>query len=67
MSFNLFNYKYFVKIVFIHFFRERGREGEKEAEKHECVVASPAPPTGDLAHIPGMCPDWASNRQTFSL
>ena len=26
-------------------FRERGREGEREGEKHECVVASCALPT----------------------
>ena len=44
-------------------FSERGREGEREGEKHQCVVAScvsaPAPhptPTGDLACHPGMCP-----------
>ena len=33
--------------------------------KHQCVVASHAPPTGDLAHSPGMCPDWESNQQPF--
>ena len=38
-------------------FRERGREGEREGEKQQCVVASHVPPTGDLARIPGMCPD----------
>ena len=27
-------------------FREREREGEREGEKHQCVVASRAPPTG---------------------
>ena len=42
---------------------ERGREGERE--KHQCVVASHAPPTGDLARNPGMCPDWESNQQHF--
>ena len=25
------------------------------------MVASHAPPTGDLAHNPGMCPDWEWN------
>ena len=45
---------------FIHF-RQRGREGEREGQKHQCVVASHMPPTGDLAHNPGMCPDWESN------
>ena len=38
-------------------------EGEREGEKHQCVVASRAPPTGDVACNPGMCPDWESNKQ----
>ena len=38
-------------------FLERGREGEREGEKHQCVGASSVPPTGDLAHNPGMCSD----------
>ena len=42
-------------------FREKGRLGEK----HQCVDASPAPPTGDLAHNPGMCPDWELNPEPF--
>ena len=53
------------KILFI--FRYMGREGEREAEKHQCVVASREPPTGDLACNPGLCPDWESNRRPFSL
>ena len=28
---------YFLKILFIYFFRERGREGRREGEKHQCV------------------------------
>ena len=43
---------------FILLFLERGREGEKQGEKHQCVVASCTPPTGDLALNLGMCPDW---------
>ena len=39
--------------------------GEREGEKHPCVVASHATPAGDLAHNPGMCPDWESNLQPF--
>ena len=35
-------------------------------EKHQ-LVASHMPPTGDLAHNPGMCPDWESNQQPFGL
>ena len=41
------------------------REGEREVEKHHCVVASHAPPTGDLACDPGMYPDWELNRWPF--
>ena len=33
-------------------------------EKHP-LIASQTPPTGDLAHNPGMCPDWESNQQLF--
>ena len=50
---------------FIYLFLERGRVGEREGEKHQCVVASHVPPTGDLACNPGMCLDWESNRQLF--
>ena len=46
---------------FIYLFAERGEGKKKEGEKHQCVVASSVPPTGDLAHNPGMCPDWESN------
>ena len=53
--------------LFCFFFRQRGREGETEGEKQQCVVASCEPPTGDLAHNPGMCPDWESNQQSFIL
>ena len=43
----------FFKILFI--FLERDREGEREGEEHQCVVASHTPLTGELAHNPGMC------------
>ena len=46
-------------------FRERGREGKGEGEKHQCVFASCVPPTGDLAHNPGMFPDWELNQRPF--
>ena len=29
------------------------------------MVASRMPPTGDLAHNPGMCPAWESNQRPF--
>ena len=47
---------------FIYLFLEREEGWEKEGEKHHGVVVSLAPPTGDLVHNPGMCPEWESNR-----
>ena len=59
------------KSIFIRFylfiFRERGRERERAGEKHQCVVTSHVPPTGNLAHNSGMSPDWESNQQPFGL
>ena len=52
---------YFFKKIFL----ERGREGEREGEKQQCVVACCTPPVGDLAHNPDMCPDWELNWQPF--
>ena len=64
-----FFFFFFFKQVFFRFrlfiFKERGREGEREGEKHQCVVASRAPSTGYLAWNPGMCPHWESNQQPF--
>ena len=42
-------------------FRQRGKEGKREGETHQCVVASCVSPTGELARNPGMCPDWELN------
>ena len=50
------NTNFFLFYLFI--FRERGREGEREGERHQCVVASRMSPTRDLACNPGMCSDW---------
>ena len=60
-----FSFFFFFKKDFIYLFLEKGMEGEREGEKHQCVVASCAPPTGDLAHTPGMCPDWELNQWPF--
>ena len=49
----------------MYLFLSRGERREKEVEKHQCVVASHVPPTGDLASNPGMCPDWESNLRPF--
>ena len=51
------------KILFIF----RDGEGGKKGEKHQCVVASHASPTGDMACNPGMCPDSESNQPLFGL
>ena len=59
----LLSFRHFIYL----FFRERGGEGEREGEKHQCVVASHTPPPGDLAHNPGMCPDWELNRRPLGL
>ena len=55
----------FITILFIS--RENVREGEREGQKHQCVVASHAPPTGDLTCNLDMCPKWESNQRTFGL
>ena len=60
---SLYLEQYFLKKRFhLFIFRERERKGERDGEKHPCVVASCAPPTGDLACNPGICPDWESNQ-----
>ena len=58
---------FFSQRFYVFIFRERGEEGEREGEKHQCVVVSHAPPTGDLARNPGMRPDWKSNWPPFGL
>ena len=66
-----FTYTIFLSLFFLRLylfiFRQRGREGEREGEKYQCVVASHIPPTGDLAHKPGMCPDWELNWRPFAV
>ena len=42
-------------------------EGEREGEKHQCVVAPHVSPTGDLVCNTGMCPNWEPNQQPFGL
>ena len=58
----------FLKIFLKFIFTQRGREREREGEKHQCVVASCPPPcTGDLAHNPGMCPDQGIKPAMFQF
>ena len=56
---------FFFKILFVYF--QRGKEKEKEGEKHQCVWLPLVHPTGDLACNPGMCPDWELNRGPLGL
>ena len=37
---------FFFKDFYLFIFREKGREGERDGEKYQCVVASHAPPLG---------------------
>ena len=49
----------FIIIIFkfyVFIFRQRGRVGEIEGEKHQCVVASCVPTTGDPAPQPRLVP-----------
>ena len=54
---------FFISLKILFIFRERGREGEREGEKHQCVAASHAPPAGDLALNPGCAPsgNWTGD------
>ena len=69
MEIGLFTFIFFLFMYFLFFkvfiFRERRREGERQGEKHQWVVASHVAPSGDLARSPGMCSDWESNRRPF--
>ena len=53
---------FFLRIIYL-FILERGREGEREEEKHQCVVASCTSLTGDQA----CALDWESNRHPFDF
>ena len=63
----VFSSSFFKRRFYLFIFRQRGREGEREGEKHPCVLASCTPLTGDLACNPGTCPDWELNRWPFGL
>ena len=52
-------------MFYLFIFRERGREGEREGEKQQCVVASHTPSTGELACNPDVCPDGELNGRPF--
>ena len=53
---------------FTYLFLERGEGREKERERNINVwLPLMWPPTGHLAHNPGMCPDSELNRRPFGL
>ena len=51
-------------ILFVYC-RERGREGKRETSVYGRNID--LLPTGNLAHNPGVCPEWEMNPQSFSL
>ena len=55
------------KRLYLFIFIGKGREIERKGEEHQCVVASWMHPGKNLAHNPGMCPDWESNQWPFGL
>ena len=57
-------YIYLARAFFFNFiyFQRGGRR-----EKHQCVIASQVPLTGDLAHNLRMCPDWELNQRLCGL
>ena len=54
------------------YFQREGK-GSREGKKHRCMrdttlmVAFCMPLAGDLAHNPGMCPDWELNADQGSF
>ena len=56
----------FLKIFYLFIFREKGREGETEGEKHQSATF-PTPPTRVQARNPGMYADLESNWRPFGL
>ena len=56
---------FFLKTILFIYFRERGMEAEREGEEHQCVVASHAPTTGDLALQPRHVPWLGIEPQPF--
>ena len=60
---NLFLQSFFKRLYLFFLFLDR--EEGRERGKHQCVVASHVPHTGELACNPGMCPDWELIQQPF--
>ena len=62
--YNLFHIYLFFKRFYL-FILERGGEGEREGEKHQCVVASRAPPTGTWPATQACALEWELNWWTL--
>ena len=58
---------FILKILFIYFQREGkgGRQRKRGRKTSMCGCLLHAPHAGDLAHNPGMCPEWESNWRPF--
>ena len=57
----------FFFFLWFSLFFERGREGERESERHQCVGGFRVLPPRDPACNPDMCPDWESNLRPFGV
>ena len=53
----------FIFKIYLFIFRKRGREGEREEEKHQCMVASACPQLGIWPETQTCA--WESNQQPF--
>ena len=51
---------FFKDFIYLHL--ERGRDGEREGEKHQCVVASHAPLLGTSPTTQVCVLDWEQNQ-----
>ena len=61
LSFPIWMAFFFKDFIYLFILRERGKERERAGEKHQCVVTSPAPPTGDLAQSCALTGNWTGN------
>ena len=52
-------------MFFKSLFLDRGEGRGKGGRETSMCGCTRTPPTGDLAHNPGMCPDWESNLRPF--
>ena len=52
----------YAAIFYLFVFRERGRDGEREGEKHQCERE-----TSIICLLYGPCPDWELNQPPLTL